>query len=250
MVLLKKKFTKRLNFTLLELLVCITIIGILLSLLFPVLSAIRQNAFQCSCANNLKQISICASIYSDENNGWVMPADLNDIGLYRSWINYLYEEYKEKDIFVCPSLSKSECFEPFGGSAVVDIKVASYCMNTIGLGEWQGTKNFQWNSATSCGWGTNSTHPIKQSQVRNYEQKIYILDFAKCTPDHTPTQWGSDARCLKSYQETDHGATGFGANKKDVGNNHNNYFNAIMGDNHLQVFKSSKAENWAVIEGK
>jgi prepilin-type N-terminal cleavage/methylation domain-containing protein len=237
------------KFTLLELLVSIAVIGLLAALLVPVLSLARQNACRCSCANNLKQIALCAGIYSDENDGWFLPADLNDTGEYRSWINYLYDINKEEKVFVCPSLSEDECFEPFGGNAVVDIKHASYCMNTIAYNEWDGAENFEWNPAASCGWGENSTHPVKQSQVRHYDEKIYIMDFTRCTPDHTPVQWGSDARSLRSYKETDHGEPGFGADKRDTGFNHKECFNAVMGDGHVRTFRKTKPENWVVIEG-
>lgn len=249
---MKINFASNLNykkFTLLELLVTITIIGILAALLFPVLSAARQNACKCSCLNNLKQIMLSVTMYTDENEGWFMPADLNDIGEYRSWINYLYDANKEKDLFVCPSLSKSECFEPFGGSAVVSIKFGSYCMNTIGFNEWDGAAGFKWNPATSCGWGENSTHPVKQSRVKHYSEKIYIMDFTKCTSEHTAAQWGSDARSLRSYKESDHGEAGFGVDKRDVGFNHKNCFNAVMGDGHVESFKETKLLNWVVIEG-
>jgi len=42
---------------------------------------------------------------------------------------------KEEKVFVCPALSEDECFDPFGRSGIVDIKHASYCMNTISYDE-------------------------------------------------------------------------------------------------------------------
>ena len=246
----KEKHSKQKRFTLLELLVVIAIIGILSALLLPVLSKAREYAYKTSCTNNLKQIYCGACSYSSDNNGFVLPSDLNDIGEFRSWVNFLYSHYKMKDVFKCPALRKDECFEPFGGNGTVDIRTASYIMNTICYDEWDGADNLLYKPATSCGWGSNSTHPIKYSQVKHCEQKIYITDFIKCTSDHTPTQWGTDARALKSFQETDHGSEGYGEDKKDIGLNHNARFNALMGDGHITNIKKSKAENWAAIEGK
>ena len=62
------------KFTLIELLVVIAIIGILASILLPVLSKGRKKAFQVACANNIRQIGMAANMYSEDWEG-LFPFD-------------------------------------------------------------------------------------------------------------------------------------------------------------------------------
>jgi prepilin-type N-terminal cleavage/methylation domain-containing protein len=62
-------------FTLIELLVVIAIVGILASLLFPVLSRAKQQTAKVKCLSNLRQIGFGLEHYTDENGGRFPPTD-------------------------------------------------------------------------------------------------------------------------------------------------------------------------------
>ncbi len=92
-------FAKR-SFTLVELLVVITIITILASLLLPVLGKAMGAARRTRCSNNQKQFGVCFSLYEQEHGGW-WPApyygagpDSGGVWKYDDWqlaiSNYLY----------------------------------------------------------------------------------------------------------------------------------------------------------------
>ena len=60
-------------FTLIEVLVVISIIGLLLSILLPSLSRARQMAKGMACLSNLRQLSHGWHVYADENSDTSIP---------------------------------------------------------------------------------------------------------------------------------------------------------------------------------
>jgi prepilin-type N-terminal cleavage/methylation domain-containing protein len=70
-------------FTLLELLVVITIIAILAALLLPVLATAKKHATAISCLNNLKELTLAAHLYAGDNADVIIP---NGIGGKPAWV--------------------------------------------------------------------------------------------------------------------------------------------------------------------
>ena len=61
-------------FTLVELLVVISIIALLIALLLPALSAARRTARDVQCKSNLRQVGIAAVTYAQDNDGFVQSS--------------------------------------------------------------------------------------------------------------------------------------------------------------------------------
>jgi prepilin-type N-terminal cleavage/methylation domain-containing protein/prepilin-type processing-associated H-X9-DG protein len=61
-------------FTLVELLVVITVLTVLLALLMPALSGARAQAWALVCRSNLRQLVLANSGYASENDGFYVPA--------------------------------------------------------------------------------------------------------------------------------------------------------------------------------
>ena len=86
-------------FTLIELLVVIAIIAILAAMLLPSLARAKEAGKRISCLNNLKQLSLSAQMYVQENEDTYPPRSNSD-----RWPDKFYNDYgKNLKLLVCPS---------------------------------------------------------------------------------------------------------------------------------------------------
>lgn len=99
------------GFTLVELLVVISIIALLVSILMPSLSRAREQAKSAVCMSNLGQWGKLILMFTEENDGFFWPGNspalMNTPDWWTGfWQVQLREYYSNGDMRVCPSANK------------------------------------------------------------------------------------------------------------------------------------------------
>ena len=200
---------KKRLFTLVELLIVISITAILAAMLLPALKNARNSVRGIQCMSNLKAIGAGNCVYISDNNDYLAEIDTG-IGTKRYWYHKIGEIlYPEKGrindtaedsyVFRCPGKEEE------GGY----LKYISYGMNC-----WQPNLIFG-SSATA------DQDPYKASRVREPSQTMLCMDSygsERIFPDSMGT----------SYSEL---------NVKRLTNRHNNGCNSLFFDGHIDYVK-------------
>lgn len=94
-------------FTLVELLVVISLIAILTALLLPSLARSKQSARAIQCIGNLRQLGIAANVYASDNGRFPSIVEwlytIKPPGATDFTKGQLYPYAKSKDVYRCPS---------------------------------------------------------------------------------------------------------------------------------------------------
>jgi prepilin-type N-terminal cleavage/methylation domain-containing protein len=104
------------GFTLIELLVVIAIIAILMSILMPALTRVREQARQKSCATRLRQHVLALNMYGDENQANLpLPSTggawLQDVGV--NTVEFMLHSGLTRAMFYCPSNVNHQKFNDY-----------------------------------------------------------------------------------------------------------------------------------------
>lgn len=95
------------GFTLIELLVVIAIIAVLMGILMPALSRVREQGKRATCLSNLKQLTMSWIMYADDNDDKIVNGDSGEYGMaaangdywvQRDWTSGMTKEQREQAI--------------------------------------------------------------------------------------------------------------------------------------------------------
>ena len=168
---------RRCYFSLIELLIVISIIAILAGMLLPALNAAREKARSISCTSNLKQLLLSQQFYIGDYKDFLPMAygDMRVNPTYTPWWfqllrysnsslqPYMFYEKKNLALLICPSASENMLY--FGKTS------AGNCNN------WKFQTTYAYNRYT--GWADTSNtlyDPKRASRIKQPSKALTIGD--------------------------------------------------------------------------
>ena len=103
---------KRKGFTLIELLVVIAIIALLMAILMPALSRVKQQAKTVACLANLKQWGLMFTMYTQDNDGYFFSGEGGGSGQF--WRDSMRPYSKDVRMWCCPNATKHSGLSKIG----------------------------------------------------------------------------------------------------------------------------------------
>ncbi|MFW5923143.1 MAG: type II secretion system protein [Planctomycetota bacterium] len=243
------------RFTLMELLVVMAIISVLTGMVMPVIDAARAGAMAADCTNNLRQIGLAHSLYLNQSDGRAInPLQQGEVG---NWINWMFarSELNSERFYQCPALPRESMFDPWGGEGDFENDIrAAYFINAIRAGEWDGGSVPAPDK--SRGWIKRHltfpyTAPLRYTRAENPADTVFITEIHGKFDRLNAGNRANAGMYVDRFYQTDHGdpiIAGSYANLRNVGEHHDDAFNALMGDGHVEEINRTDPQQWVTWE--
>ncbi len=181
-------------FTLVELLVVISIIAILAAMLLPALSRAKGSVQSTVCASNLRQLRLALGVYIADNEGCLPPRQITT----NQWPAQLRSSYSDLKLLRCPSDPKASK-SPASTNTLPETAPRSFLMN-----------GFQ-DAVPSVGdlpSGKDPAFPVLRESVIARPSEAIVFGEKSASSDQFYLVLNSDAsRYLSDLEESRHGGS-------------------------------------------
>ncbi len=180
---------RRRGFSLLELLVTISIIGLLVAVLVPALAATRRSAQAMKCLSNLRQMQVAHTIYVQDNNGQLIQANLSHGGIvhgtFDPWFVTLAQKYGT-DITARSPLDDSPHWGPApAGSPIPGAPADQRRVTSYGINNFLDRVTNPWGPGFDVNWPGYTWNTVERpSATIHFLIMAYTGDFAGADHPH------------------------------------------------------------------
>lgn len=157
------------GFTLIEVLVVISIIGILASLLLPALSRAKERAKSTACSSQVRQLAMALIMYAGDNADECPPR--KDIP---TWTLPLYPYYKDVALLICPSDA------PGSRRSYLINGWNDYFESTLSTADYDAFKHYRWPHGMKLGRVPLPSDTVAFGEKRTGSPHVY-MDFYQGT---------------------------------------------------------------------
>ncbi len=226
------------GFTLVELLVVISIISLLMSIMLPALGRAREMARQVSCASNMRQISLAFNMFGMSNEDEI-PVASKIMGANNPWIWALLpyiqgDENKSQtferpaELWFCPSDRDPypSLFAPHGQ------EYTSYALN----GYYQPAKGGSGWSAGTPEIRIGPAGGYKYTQIKNTSSVMLMME----------TSFYGQVYDMENSRVSSYSLPREGHHRNTSGFYHLGKMNLMFVDGHIESIRGKKAAPWPV----
>lgn len=234
----KKKVKMVRNFTLIELMIVITIITILVSIFLPALNSVKRKGEMVYCLSNMKQQGYAFQYYIDDYNGYYPNYEYSFLPPHYNCVwngFFILNKYAVKETFICPSL------RPDSNYPQDNINTITYAMKNSGYGiayNTAGSGRFRRGINNTATGATSGTY-LHISDVRHSSKMYFVMDSVVIT---TQEPIGKSGRYRLSHTRSTLDSVG-----NPDGERHRGNLNILYADSHAASKKVDIVDPYIII---